>query len=117
MTTKINSKIRADLVRKRDTGRLAEWGWHPGDLGRIPGGCGWLSEIIDDDYGWAREGGCYVTPEGHIDHYWNILPDGSIIDTTADQFGEPGDGIRIARHDDPRYLGTCNCPDWDGQIG
>lgn len=105
------------MEAERTAGRLAEYGWRPGDPGAIPGGCGWLSEIIERDYGWLCEGGCYLTPAGHIDHFWNLLPDGSILDASADQFGENGDGIRISNPNDPRYDATCPCPEWNGQIG
>jgi hypothetical protein len=107
------------LVASRTEGRLVEYGWRPGDPGRIPGGCAWMSEEIGLDYGWSADGGCYVVGSEqdademhagvpHAAHCWNRLPDGRIFDATADQFGEPGHGIRIAPADDPRYVATCD---------
>lgn len=76
------------------------------------GGCGVVSEVLDVRYGWQRSGGCYAsTPEAHhIAHYWNILPDGRILDATADQFGEPdvNGRVRITAGGDPRYLDQCD---------
>jgi hypothetical protein len=86
------------------------------------GGCGVVSEVLDVRYGWERDGGCYAPnpDEGlHIAHYWNILPDGRIIDATADQFHDDHmdpdwceeavttGRVRVTASDDPRYLGDC----------
>ena len=72
-----------------------------------------MSEIVSVRWGYPEDGGCYASPTvrggRHIAHCWNAMPDGAILDTTADQFGEPGDGIRIAGAGDPRYLGECDC--------
>lgn len=114
----VTPAIRRALVVERTEGRIDEYG--PAMLaeyaahGKVPGGCSWMSETIARVYGWHENGGCYVTPEGHIAHMWNDLPGGLILDATADQFGEPGDGIRVVPGDDPRYDATCDCED---QIG
>ena len=69
-----------------------------------------MGETVARRWGYPEDGGCYAEPSGrHVSHCWNNLPDGSILDATADQFGEPGDGIRVAAADDRRYLGTCDC--------
>jgi hypothetical protein len=82
-----------------------------------------MSEEIAIRFGFEENGGCYVTPAGHIDHLWNMLPDGSILDATADQFvavdGQektdiPGDGIRVVASGDIRYDASCEC---ENQIG
>ena len=79
------------------------------------GGCGIVSEVMGRDYGWERWGGCYLPGDGrHIAHYWNRLPDDRIIDVTADQFGEPGDGVRVTEWHDPRYASWCECGGTDG---
>ena len=69
-------------------------------------GCSESSEYLEARFGWPRHCGTYLTvslePVG--DHCWNFLEDGSIIDITADQFGESGYmGIKIVRPDDPEY--------------
>jgi hypothetical protein len=108
-------EVRAAMVRQRVEGRLAEYGWCPGDSGAVPGGCSWMSEVVSARFGYQEDGGCYDAGDGrHIAHCWNVLPDGAILDTTADQFGEPGDGIRITKAGDPRYLGECDCGGVDG---
>lgn len=89
------------------------------------GGCGIVSEVINVRYGIEMDGGCYLpNPWGmvgepgteHIAHVWNRLPDGRILDTTADQFAVHGDvfparadGIRVTAASDPRYLPECDC--------
>ena len=35
-------------------------------------------------------------------NYWNLLPDGSILDATADQFGE-GNSVRLILPDNTEY--------------
>lgn len=69
------------------------------------GYCHWVSEWIENTFGWQRASGTYCAPNGDVicsAHLWNILPDGSILDATADQFGE-GDDIRVIRRDDPAF--------------
>lgn len=79
------------------------------------GGCGVVSEDIERVMGWQRSGGCYITAIGrHIAHYWNLLDERTIIDVTADQFGEPGNGVRITSVDDKRYDSRCDCGGRDG---
>jgi predicted HicB family RNase H-like nuclease len=72
----------------------------------IPGFCHEVSEFIQHEYGFARASGTFmakdlVTPIGL--HYWNILPDLSILDMTADQFME-GSDYRIIPKEHPDWL-------------
>ena len=64
------------------------------ESGRSDGRCGKVAEAIEAELGWAycwghlrlRDGGiCWI-------HCWNQLPDGTIVDATADQFEERGLG-------------------------
>jgi len=64
------------------------------ESGRSDGRCGKVAEAIEAELGWAycwghlrlRDGGiCWI-------HCWNQLPDGIIVDATADQFEERGLG-------------------------
>jgi hypothetical protein len=69
------------------------------------GACHLVSEIIEDEWGFERQDGTYCTPDQRdicVGHYWNLLPDGSILDSTADQFGE-GNNIRIVSPKDPEF--------------
>lgn len=94
-------------------------------LGEHEGGCYWLAECLT----WSGcpsyplderarlfpdvkiAGGCYVTRDGcHADHYWVQVGD-TILDATADQFGE-GDDIVVTTTDDPRYLDQAHWQDY-----
>lgn len=69
------------------------------------GYCHMVSEWIARVYGWERASGTYCARNRDVicsAHYWNVLPDGSILDATADQFGE-GNDIRVVRPDDPEF--------------
>ena len=77
---------------------------------RDVGGCWLVAGDIAYRFGWDQIGGCYVLPDGtHESHEWNLLPDGRIIDATADQFGAPSPGIRVVGAGDPRYNRDCYC--------
>jgi hypothetical protein len=78
------------------------------------GGCSLVSEELEETHGLFMDGGCYIDGRKHIAHYWNKLPDGRILDVTADQFGEPWPGVRVTAGDDPRYDGLCDCGGVDG---
>src|SRR6266403_582398 len=68
------------------------------------GYCHFVSEIIYNKFGWEQAGGVYCSAEGEpicSSHRWNILPDGAILDATADQLGE--DDIVLIPVDDPRH--------------
>jgi hypothetical protein len=74
----------------------------------LPGQCHVVTEIIQAEHGWTRMSGTYLTPcltfpAGDGAHYWNLLPDGSILDPTADQLGEDADDVRVLLPEDPRH--------------
>jgi len=58
--------------------------------GRPDGRCGKVSEAIEAELGWAYRWGHLRLLDGEICwiHCWNQLPDGTILDATADQFEE-----------------------------
>lgn len=69
------------------------------------GMCHRVTEALAHDRGWGRLAVSYLATDGEIvtdGHYVNLLADGSILDATADQFGE-GHGVRLLRPDDPEY--------------
>jgi hypothetical protein len=68
------------------------------------GQCGDVAEWICRRYGWANIGGVYLSPslEPIGDHVWNELPDGSILDATADQFCE-GHDVRLVPPGSPEH--------------
>lgn len=105
----------SSLIDLRTSVRRAEHDpayWGPGAEWDT-GACGIVSEEVEVVHGWKRDGGCYVPTATekhagkHVAHYWNVLPDGRILDVTADQF----DGARAPRivpADDSRYLTDCD---------
>lgn len=69
------------------------------------GMCHLVTEALAHERGWGRLAVSYLATDGVIvsdGHYVNLLGDGSILDATADQFGE-GHGVRLLRPDDPEY--------------
>ena len=67
------------------------------------GQCHAVADILMSKYGWPSEYGVYLAPSMEPvggDHSWNRLPDGSILDATADQFQE-GHDIRMVPPGDP----------------
>ncbi len=61
------------------------------------GQCHEVASVLMDRFGWESRYGVYLAPSMEPvggDHSWNILPDGSILDATADQFQE-GHDIRV----------------------
>lgn len=77
----------------------------------LGGQCHSVSEWISHWYKWTQEAGTYCTYDGEpicTYHFWNELPDGAILDCTADQLGEDSRTIRYIKR---RY--TCEwCEDW-----
>jgi len=56
------------------------------------GYCHIVSEIIQNRFGWEQAGGTVCTDQGEpvcVSHRWNVLPNGDILDSTADQLGQP----------------------------
>src|ERR1700740_618790 len=70
------------------------------------GMCHFVSECIHNKFGWHAESGTLLDRNGDVimggGHVWNVLPDGAILDATADQIGE-GRDIAIIEPDDPDY--------------
>lgn len=68
------------------------------------GQCGFVAEWIHRTFGWEAHSGVYTDPNDDpiIDHVWNVLPDGAVLDATADQIGE-GHDIRIVEPSDPDH--------------
>lgn len=69
------------------------------------GMCHLVSEWLEHDHQWLRLPVSYLSAAGELicaGHYVNVLPDGSIVDATADQFGE-GHSVRHLKPDDPAY--------------
>lgn len=69
------------------------------------GMCHVVSEWLEADYGLTRLSVTYLAPNGEVAfsaHLVNLLKDGSILDSTADQIGE-GHDVRLLRPDDPEY--------------
>src|SRR5919198_2776811 len=62
------------------------------ESGRPDGRCGKVAEAIAAELGWAYPWGHLRLLDGGICwiHCWNQLPDGIIVDATADQFEERG---------------------------
>jgi hypothetical protein len=58
--------------------------------GRPDGRCGKVAEAIEAELGWAYRWGHLRLSDGGICwiHCWNQLPDGTVVDATADQFEE-----------------------------
>lgn len=71
----------------------------------LGGQCGWVAEVLFNTHGWAMYGGVYHSADGHPvgDHVWNVHEaTGTIIDATADQFGE-GAEVRVLPPEHPLY--------------
>lgn len=82
------------------------------------GGCHIASRWIEIHYGFRQVKGCYVYRDGiHADHCWNVLPDGRILDATAEQFNRFANfekriggiyGVFIGRPN-RKYRQDCGC--------
>lgn len=76
--------------------------------GRPDGRCGKVAEALRDELGWAYRWGHLRLLDGEMCwiHCWNQLPDGTIVDATADQFEERwlgGEtGVAVLRPGDPQ---------------
>ena len=67
------------------------------------GQCGFVTEVLGRQRGWGGASGIYHTKDGEPigDHTWSVHePSNTIIDATADQFGE-GHSIRVLPPDHP----------------
>ena len=89
--------------------------------------CDLVADNAESEFNWYCVGGRYVGPTeippiapGPTKHCWNVLPDGTIIDATANQFSPNEPMPRIIPPDDSRqawylvYVGRSNdCkPGW-----
>lgn len=67
------------------------------------GRCGNVAAAISDALGWEQKYGYLHLLDGTVSwvHCWNKLPDGTLVDATADQFGELwlGDVVAIPPSD------------------
>ena len=63
-----------------------------------------LADAIERELGWPSFTGVYLAPSGEPIrvHAWNVLPDGRILDATADQFGE-GRDLAVVAPGDPAW--------------
>jgi hypothetical protein len=69
------------------------------------GMCHEVTALLEEKWKWTRFGVSYLNADGEVicaGHYINVLPDGTIIDPTADQFGE-GCSVRVLRPQDTDY--------------
>lgn len=69
------------------------------------GMCHLIAEALWDQFGWARLPVSYLDSDGHVicaGHRICALPDGSLLDATADQFGE-GHSVRVVTPHHPDY--------------
>lgn len=87
------------MVRERLLWRIKEGGG---------GMCHRVAIAIDNRFGWPMVGdGTYLSRDGRVicgsGHCWNVLPDGSVLDATADQWCE-GHNVRIVRPGEADYL-------------
>lgn len=73
--------------------------------------CDIVSSYLKNELGWYQANGFYVGSDIEVNdkipyfHCWNILPDGTIVDATANQFScnREGDIVRVVGIDDPFY--------------
>jgi hypothetical protein len=72
--SKIASGIRRGILEKRPSDRMCLAVCLP--LQGYLSACGLDTELVEGDF-------------GHTNHYWLRLPDGRILDPTADQFSTP----------------------------
>jgi hypothetical protein len=76
------------------------------ESGRPDGRCGKVAEAIAAELGWAYRWGHLRLLDGGICwiHCWNQLPDGTIVDATADQFEERWlSDVVVLSPDDPLH--------------
>jgi hypothetical protein len=94
-----------DALSVRSEARQGDLPGHGRDLWCITGYCHEVSEYLEQEYGLARTSGTIMAKDLITPiclHYWNVLPDLSILDMTADQLME-GHDFRII---------TTGHPDW-----
>jgi hypothetical protein len=50
--------------------------------------CDIIAHEIEEQFGWKMQCGKYAPDEFLEYHCWNLLPDGELLDASADQFGD-----------------------------
>lgn len=92
MTFQLTDKIKNEIAKYRHEVRA---------LGTL-GGCYQVALFIEHFYNLPMREGVYQSSklEPIVSHRWNILPDGSILDSTADQFCEGWDIGVIVKHNE-----------------
>jgi hypothetical protein len=91
------------LARVRRIARGAQ-----SEAGRLAA-CNQSAAALHEAFGWCEEYGVYDGPEvrkrgrrrRRYEHRWNRLPDGTIVDATANQFGD-ADPVRVLPVGDAR---------------
>lgn len=95
MADRLSAAELSEILDVRRSVRAAEGGG---------GQCAFVAEELLDRFGWEIEAGVYLasdgSPIGH--HVWNRLPEGAILDATADQFCE-GYDVRVVEPTDPEF--------------
>lgn len=69
------------------------------------GCCHIVTEVLEERHGWTKLSVAYLAPSMEValaPHLISLLPDGSLLDATVDQFAD-GDDIRLIRPDDSLY--------------
>ncbi len=83
------------------------------ESGRSDGRCGKVSEAIEAELGWAYRWGHLRLLDGGVCwiHCWNELPDGTVVDATADQFEERWLGdVAVLSPGEPLYSSYRSAP-------
>ena len=66
------------------------------------GNCGFIADAASKKYGWEVYAGLYLEDNGkQIDHVWNVMENGTVVDITHDQFGLPD--INVVSPGQPGY--------------
>lgn len=95
-----------DLVQIRQVLRMAIFKPAGFDDWETAGACLYVSQAVERWFGPPLVRGCFRDAnDGHVTHFWNVLPDGRILDVTADQF----DLCPLFVGHDSRYLEGCDC--------
>lgn len=69
---------------------------------RGQGNCGFIASAASKKYGWDVYAGLYLEDNGkQIDHVWNVMENGTVVDITHDQFGLPD--INVVSPGQPGY--------------
>lgn len=107
----INMPIEAKTASALDEVRLEYENHVPDEYGSWA--CFDVAPAIQRRWGFPAVEGFYA-PEGDVNkaldterlytHWWNILPDGRILDATAGQWRRGGGNVEVVAGSDPRYI-------------